>query len=326
MKSEQEQQWLEDFVDQSKDNLYRIEQGLLHLQGVKNLDLLYQILRDVHSVKEGAAILGLKSIERIAHDLQHSLEIMRDSSIAVDRKLESLLLQVFDALCLLFNKIEEPFGLRKDIENKIIVDTEPIVEELKLYLNSLSDTLVPFAEIEQIFPLKSAVQKAASDYGKQVEVIVEGKEILISTSLLKNLPRLLAHLINNAISHGIEMPEVRQKAGKSPVGEILIRAFKQGNKTVISFADDGAGIDVERVKMKAISKGLITMFQSQSFAHEDFYELLYHPDFSTRDERDLRAGTGFGLDIVRTELNKIGGVINTSSIPGKGTNFTIVYP
>ncbi len=119
---------------------------------------------------------------------------------------------------------------------------------------------------------------------------------------------------------------MRQTLGKSPVGQIVMSAFYQDKQTVIMFSDDGAGIDVERVKAKAIKKGLITITQAQILSPEAVYELLYHPDFSTKDERDLRAGTGFGLDIVRTELNKIGGSISTISLPGKGTTFKIIYP
>jgi len=119
---------------------------------------------------------------------------------------------------------------------------------------------------------------------------------------------------------------VRQTLGKSPVGQIVVSAFHQDNQTVITFSDDGAGIDLERVKAKAIKKGLITITQAQLLSPDAVYELLYHPDFSTKDERDLRAGTGFGLDIVRTELNKIGGSIFTNSLPGKETMFKIIYP
>jgi chemosensory pili system protein ChpA (sensor histidine kinase/response regulator) len=133
-------------------------------------------------------------------------------------------------------------------------------------------------------------------------------------------------LVNNAIAHGIESPEVRQAAGKAPIGQIALRAFHQGNQIVISFTDDGAGIDVERVKAKAIEKGLIKSDEAQSLSTIQVYELLYYPDFSTKDERDLRAGLGFGLDVIRTELTKIGGVISTDSTLGKGTTFTIVYP
>jgi chemosensory pili system protein ChpA (sensor histidine kinase/response regulator) len=326
MQPEQQQQFIEDFGERAKDHLYTMEQGLLNLQKAKEIEVVYQILRAIHSINEGAAVVGLSSINQTAHRFQKYLEALRDYPVEFDQKLESLFLQVIDALYLLVNKLEEPFGLTENEASKIISDTEPVFQALKAHLDLLINPQVPFAEIEQIFPLKSAVQNAADEYSKQAEVIIDGRETLIPESILKQLPRLLTHLVNNAIAHGIELPEVRQAAGKSPVGQIVLRAFCQGNKIVISFTDDGAGIDVERVKAKAIEKELIKIDEAQSLSTIQVYELLYCPDFSTKDERDLRAGLGFGLDVIRTELTKLGGVISTNSKPGKGTNFTIVYP
>jgi chemosensory pili system protein ChpA (sensor histidine kinase/response regulator) len=326
MQPEQQQQFIEDFAERAKDHLYTIEQGLLKLQKVKDLELLYQILRAIHSINEGAEMIGLIIINQTAHRLQSCIETLRDYPIEFDKNLESLFLQVVDALYLLVNKLEEPFGLTESDASKIILDTEPVFQALKAHLAFLINPPIPFAELEQIFPLKSAVQNAADEYGKQVEVIIEGQETFIPKLLLKQLPRLLSHLVNNAIAHGIELPEVRQAAGKSPVAQIALRAVHQDNQIVISFSDDGAGIDVERVKAKAIEKGLIKIDEAQSLSKIQVYELLYCPGFSTKDERDLRAGLGFGLDVIRTELTKIGGIISTDSTPGKETTFTIVYP
>ena len=326
MQPEQQQQFIADFGERAKYHLCTIEQGLLNLEKAEDIELLYQILRAVHSINEGAGMVGLSSINQTAYRFQMCLETLRDYPIKVDQQLESLFLQVVDALYLLVNKLEEPFGLTENDASKIISDTEPVFQALKAHLALLINPQVPFAEIEQIFPLKSAVQKAAAEYNKQAEVIIEGRETFIPKSLLKQLPRLLSHLVNNAIAHGIELPEVRQAAGKAPIGQIALRAFHQGNQIVISFTDDGAGIDVERVKAKAIEKGLIKSDEAQSLSTIQVYELLYYPDFSTKDERDLRAGLGFGLDVIRTELTKIGGVISTDSTLGKGTTFTIVYP
>ncbi|MBD2017203.1 Hpt domain-containing protein [Microcoleus sp. FACHB-53] len=326
MQPEQQQQFIEDFGGRAKDHLYTMEQCLLNLQKTKEIEVVYQILRAIHSINEGAAVVGLSSINQTAHRFQKNLEALRDYPVEFDQKLESLFLQIVDALYLLVNKLEEPFGLTENEASKIISDTEPVFQALKAHLDLLINPQVPFAEIEQIFPLKSAVQNAADEYSKQAEVIIDGRETLIPESILKQLPRLLTHLVNNAIAHGIELPEARQAAGKSPVGQIVLRAFRQGNKIVISFTDDGAGIDVERVKAKAIEKELIKIDEAQSLSTIQVYELLYCPDFSTKDERDLRAGLGFGLDVIRTELTKLGGVISTDSKSGKGTNFTIVYP
>ena len=320
----EQQQFIYEFAEHVEDRLITLEQGLLNLQTAEDSDL-YQLIGILNSVQEGAQMLGLSSIETTAYNLQNNLRLLRSHPIKVDQKLESLFLQGFDALCLLVKQLEDPFGISDNTVNQSVLGIEPVFQALKTYLDYLINPYVPFAEIEQVFPLESAVKNAAAEYGKQADVMIEGRDILIPESLLKHLPKLFSHLINNAIAHGIELPDVRQQAGKSPVGQIVLRAFSQGNQIAIAFSDDGAGIDVERVKAKALEKRLISTSQARTLSAQEVYELLYHPDFTTKDERDLRAGTGFGLNIVRTELNKIGGVISTDSIPGKGTTFTILY-
>ncbi|MFB2921689.1 response regulator [Aerosakkonema funiforme] len=186
--------------------------------------------------------------------------------------------------------------------------------------------MVPFGEIERVFPLMRHVRDKAAESGKQAEIRIEGRETLIDKLILEHFSDPLKHLVNNAIAHGIETPEVRQRAGKPATGRITIRAFHQGNQTVISFSDDGAGIDVERVKAKAVQKGLMTAAEAKAMSRHDAYQLIYHPNFSTKDEADLLAGRGIGMDVVLTSLSEIRGSITTDSNTGKGTTFTIRLP
>ncbi|MFB2933938.1 response regulator [Aerosakkonemataceae cyanobacterium BLCC-F154] len=186
--------------------------------------------------------------------------------------------------------------------------------------------MVPFGEIERIFPLIRYVRDKAAEFGKQAEIKIEGRETLIDKLILEHFSDPLKHLVNNAIAHGIETPEVRQKAGKVPMGKITIKAFHQGNQTVISFSDDGAGINAERVKTKAIEKRLISRADAEGMSRQEIYQLIYHPGFSTKDEADLLAGKGVGMDVVLTSLSEIRGTITTDSKEGKGTTFTIRLP
>lgn len=110
------------------------------------------------------------------------------------------------------------------------------------------------------------------------------------------------------------------------MGRITIRAFHQGNQTVISVSDDGAGIDIERVRVKAVEKGLITPAEARTMTKLDLYDLLFHPGFSTKDQADDYSGRGVGMDVVRTSLSEIRGAITTDSSQGKGTTFTIRLP
>ncbi|NET37697.1 MAG: hybrid sensor histidine kinase/response regulator, partial [Cyanothece sp. SIO1E1] len=184
--------------------------------------------------------------------------------------------------------------------------------------------MVPFAQTADRLP--RAVRDISLKCGKEAELAIEGRETLIDKMILEQLYDPMTHLVNNAITHGIEPPAQRQAAGKSARGEIIVRAFYQGNQTVIFVADDGAGIDPVMVKAKAIEKGLITPAESAEMSSLDVYDLLFHPGFSTRDSADDFAGRGFGMDVVRTSLTEIRGTISIDSTIGKGTSFTIRLP
>ncbi len=211
----------------------------------------------------------------------------------------------------------------------IVDETDQVTRMFRQVTTQLQEGLtrsrmVPFAQTADRLP--RAVRDIAMKCGKQAELVIEGRDTLIDKMILEHLYDPMTHLVNNAITHGIETPDVRRAAGKSPVGKITIRAFHQGNQTVISVSDDGAGVDIERVKVKAIEKGLITSSESKTMARLDIYDLLFHPGFTTKDQADDFSGRGVGMDVVRTSLSEIRGVINTDSAMTKGTTFTVRLP
>nr|MCU0565334.1 response regulator [Oculatellaceae cyanobacterium Prado106] len=184
--------------------------------------------------------------------------------------------------------------------------------------------MVPFAQTADRLP--RGVRDNALKYGKQAELVVEGRDTLIDKMIVEQLYDPMTHLVNNAIAHGIETPAERIAAGKPPLGQIVMRTFHQGNQTIISVSDDGAGIDPERVKSKAIDKGLITAAEAKEMSRMDTYDLLFHHGFSTADQIDDLKGRGVGLDVVRSNLTEIRGVISIDSAIAKGTTFTIRLP
>ena len=213
----------------------------------------------------------------------------------------------------------------------LVDETEQVTRQLRQITTQLQEGLtrarmVPFSSIEKIFPLARAVRDKAIEHEKQAEVRLEGRDTMLDKLILEHLSDPLKHLINNAIAHGIETPAVRVAAGKPPVGRITVRSFHQGNQTVISFSDDGAGIDTEKVKRKAVEKRLITPAEAALMTRPDVYELLYHPGFSTMEKANMTAGRGVGMDVIRNDLSEIRGVISTDSTVGKGTTFTIRLP
>ncbi|WP_193199570.1 response regulator [Nostoc sp. MG11] len=208
-------------------------------------------------------------------------------------------------------------------------ETERVARQFRQVTTQLQEGLtrarmVPFAQT--IDRWRRGVRDNAIKCGKQVELVIEGGDTLIDKMILDHLTDPLTHMLNNAIAHGIETPDERQAIGKPPVGIITIRAFHQGNQTIISVGDDGAGIDSERVKAKAVKIGMITEAQAKTISRLEVYDLLFQSGFTIKDQADEISGRGVGMDVVRSEISEIRGTVNTDSTLGKGTTFTIRLP
>ena len=184
--------------------------------------------------------------------------------------------------------------------------------------------MVPFSQMADRLP--RAVRDISLKLNKQAQLHLEGRDTLVDKMILEQLYDSMTHLVNNSITHGIESPEVRQAAGKPTAGQITLRAIEQGNQTLISLSDDGAGIDPERVKAKAIDKQLVSVAEAENLTESEIYDYIFHPGFSTRDQADDFAGRGVGMDVVRTALSKLRGTISIDSTLGQGTTCTIGLP
>jgi chemosensory pili system protein ChpA (sensor histidine kinase/response regulator) len=184
--------------------------------------------------------------------------------------------------------------------------------------------MVPFSQAADRLP--RAIRDISLKLDKQAKLKVEGGDVLIDKMILEHLNSPMTHLVNNAITHGIESPQERMDKGKPALGTISVRAFLQGNQTVITVGDDGAGIDADQVKRKAIEKGLIGDQEAEHLSPQEVYELLFHPGFSTKDQADDFAGRGVGLDVVQTSLIDVRGTVTIDSVLGKGSTFTIRLP
>jgi chemotaxis protein histidine kinase CheA/CheY-like chemotaxis protein len=210
-----------------------------------------------------------------------------------------------------------------------VESTDQIARQFRQVTTQLQEGLnkarmVPFAQTADRLP--RAVRDISIKCGKEARLVVEGRDTLIDKMILERLYDPMTHLVNNAITHGIESPEDRVALGKPREGTITVRAFYQGNQTVIYIADDGAGINPDVVKSKAIQKGMLTQADADSMSTLETYELLFRHGFSTRDKADDFAGRGVGMDVVRTALSEIRGSITIDSELGKGTSFTIRLP
>jgi chemosensory pili system protein ChpA (sensor histidine kinase/response regulator) len=174
--------------------------------------------------------------------------------------------------------------------------------------------------------LSRAVRDAANSTGKHVEMDLSGSETELDNNIIQQISDPLVHLVRNSVAHGIEQSADRTAAGKSPSGNIMLRAYHRGNHIYIEVEDDGGGINYERVKQSAIERGLVSEETAGRLTERDLREMLFHPGFSTAPVKTELAGRGVGLDVVRANLNALNGEIEIESTRGKGTRFTLKVP
>jgi len=172
--------------------------------------------------------------------------------------------------------------------------------------------------------LSRIVRQTAADTGKQVELQVEGASGELDRQVLERMLPPFEHLLRNAVVHGIESPEQRIAAGKPEVGQILLTLRREGAEVIVDVRDDGAGMNIGAIRSKAISLGLIR--EDQALTDEEAMQLVLEPGFSTAENLTQAAGRGVGMDVVATEVKKLGGALHMETEPGKGSRFTIRLP
>ncbi len=182
--------------------------------------------------------------------------------------------------------------------------------------------MVPINQIFSRFP--RVVRDLQRDLNKKINLVIEGEDTELDKSVVEDLLDPIMHCVRNSVDHGIETPEKRIEAGKPEVGTVLLKASNEGNMIVIEIKDDGAGIDVEKVKNKAIQKGLI--HPDKKITDQEAYQLIMQPGFSTADKISNISGRGVGLDVVKTMITNLKGSISVVSEKGKGTSFIIKLP
>ena len=184
--------------------------------------------------------------------------------------------------------------------------------------------MVPVEQLFRRFP--RLVRDTARICEKSVELVLVGQETDLDKSILDSLAEPLAHVVRNAISHGLEPPQERERAGKPPQGTLRLSAYHQGNQVVIEIADDGRGLDAEKIRAKAVARGLIDNAEAQRLTEPELLKLIFTPGFSTAEQVTEVSGRGVGLDVVQSVLHRLKGSVGVESTPGKGTTFRLRLP
>ena len=185
--------------------------------------------------------------------------------------------------------------------------------------NALNIRLVQVAEM--MVPFKRLIRDLSKDLGKEVRFVTKGIETELDKNVIDKISEPIMHILRNCIDHGIESSDIRLKNNKPEIGSIKFNAFYSGANVIIQIEDDGRGIDPEKIKKKAIEKGLIT--NDDNLRERDIYDLIFYPGFSLATKITEVSGRGVGMDIVRKKINELRGEVEVSSEIGKGTIFTI---
>lgn len=193
-----------------------------------------------------------------------------------------------------------------------------------LHESVMKTRMVPIESVVNRFP--RMIRDLSKKLDKEMELYMTGEETELDRTVIDEIGDPLMHLLRNAADHGLESNEERSRQGKNPSGSIYLDAYQDGNNVVIEVRDDGAGINTERIKRKAIDKGTITEEQGQRMTDKDIIDILFQPSFSTADQITDVSGRGVGLDVVKTKIEALGGEIEAKTKLGEGSNFIIRLP
>ncbi len=194
----------------------------------------------------------------------------------------------------------------------------------ELQLVVMKTRMVKIGKVFNRFP--RVVRDLAKENQKEIKLIIKGEDTELDKTLIEEINDPLVHLVRNSVDHGIETPEARKKAGKNPVGTIILSAEQEGNLIIISIEDDGNGINPDIIKEKAISKGLLTKDKAKELSKLEVFNLIFLPGFSTAEVVTKVSGRGVGMDVVKTNVTKLRGLINIESVLGEGTKIIIKLP
>ena len=258
-------------------------------------------------------------------------EKTRDNSIRVDTSRLDQVLNLSGEIGLTKNRLN---SLRSDILNgRNDTDTlhalDQAVSQLDLLVSDLQNAVMktrmqPIGRLFQKYP--RIARDLARALGKDVELVLAGEDTEIDKTMIEDLSDPIIHLIRNAVDHGIEPTEERLSGGKSPKSQVRLEARQEGDHIVLVVADDGRGMNPERLKGKALEKGLITDEEANTMDERQAFNLIFLPGISTKDVASDVSGRGVGMDVVKTNIQQLNGSIEIKSVGGKGTTFVISLP
>jgi two-component system chemotaxis sensor kinase CheA len=258
-----------------------------------------------------------------AAQTQHANRVVSEGSIRVDVVLLDKLMNLVGELVLARNQVlqfsnaTEDAGIVAPSQRLNLITTE-------LQEGVMKTRMQPIGNIWSKFP--RTVRDVATACAKQVRIEMEGEDTELDKTIIEAIKDPLTHIVRNSVDHGIETPAKRAAAGKPPEGRLLLRAYHEGGQVIIEIADDGAGLNAEKIRRKAVEKGILTPEQSAKMGEREAVNLIFLPGFSTAEKVTNVSGRGVGMDVVKTNIDKIGGTVDVVSKPGAGTTVKMKIP
>lgn len=244
-------------------------------------------------------------------------------TIRVNIERLDILMNLFEELVIDRGRLEQ---ISSDLNHYELHETVERMSRISSDLQNIILTMrmVPIDTVFNRFP--RMIRQLARDLDKEVEIEIIGAETELDRTVIDEIGDPLVHLIRNAMDHGIETPTERDQLGKPRQGKITLEAYHSGNHVFVEISDDGAGINKEKVKNKAIAKGVVTESEAEVLTDHQIYELILASGFSTNEEISDVSGRGVGLDVVKNTIESLGGSISIDAVPGEGSTFSIQLP
>jgi two-component system, chemotaxis family, sensor kinase CheA len=270
--------------------------------------------------EEVAEALAAQDAQRDAAPQQSSIS---DNTIRVDVQLLDKIMNAVGELVLSRNQIM-PFATAQEDMNFMAACQRLNAVTTELQKDVVKTRVQPIGNIWNKFP--RIVRDLSKSAGKKIRIEMEGEDTELDKTILEAIKDPLTHIVRNAVGHGLERPEERAAAGRGEEGVLKLRACHEGGQVIIEIADDGGGIDIERVRNKAVEKNIITAEQAKRMNRHEAVNLIFAAGLSTAEAVTNISGRGVGMDVVRANIEKIGGTIDVTSEPGAGTTLRVKIP
>lgn len=292
---------------------------------IENLSEIEKVLIDEVEVAE-VPVLDVKKEEDKAQNKEDKPKKEKQKTtktVRVDIERLDVLMNLASELIIIKNSLENVDGLR---QNSSFNESVEYLERITTNLHDavMKVRMVPVEQVFNRFP--RMVRDLSRKLNKEIELEMTGKETELDRTVIDEIGDPLVHLLRNAADHGLELPAEREATGKDKVGHVLLQAFQDGNNVIIQVKDDGKGINVERIKEKAINNGLVTAVEAENLKDKQILDFLFMPSFSTAKEVTDVSGRGVGLDVVKTKIQALGGNIEVDTKLTEGSTFTIRLP